>query len=113
MPEGGFQPSQIVYSGSNLNSIEMEQVLHWGIPTLNLDSLAQLALCCDVYGEMRAQQPAGNRQDEETRGQVGLPITHLPSPIPRLGLRLNLPELTGDSRIGVRSEEFPAAIALK
>jgi diaminopimelate decarboxylase len=31
---------------------------------------------------------------------------------PRLGLRLNLPELTGDSRIGVRPEEFPEAIAL-
>ncbi|PPK08378.1 decarboxylase, partial [Staphylococcus haemolyticus] len=30
----------------------------------------------------------------------------------RLGLRLNLPELTGYSRIGVRSEDFPAAIAL-
>jgi diaminopimelate decarboxylase len=84
----GFDPQHIVYSGSNLNRAEMEQVLNWGIATLNLDSLAQLQLCCDVY-------------------------TSSPSPSPlHLGLRLNLPELTGDSRIGVRTQEFPAAIAI-
>jgi diaminopimelate decarboxylase len=86
--QAGFAPDHIVYSGSNLNQTEMEQVLEWGISTLNLDSLAQLQLCCEVYQE-----------------QAGLP------PL-RLGLRLNQPELTGDSRIGVRPSEFPTAIAI-
>ncbi len=83
--QAGFHPEQIVYSGSNLNRTEMGQVLDWGIRTLNFDSLAQLQLCCEVY-------------------QSSDPI--------RLGLRLNLPDLTGDSRIGVRPEEFGDAIAL-
>ncbi|NET55821.1 MAG: decarboxylase [Symploca sp. SIO2E6] len=86
----GFPPQQIVYSGSNLNQAEMEQVLHWGITTLNLDSLSQLQLCCEVY--------------------QSLPPSHtLPL---YLGLRLNQPEINGDSRIGVRPEEFPQAIAI-
>ncbi|HBB36301.1 MAG TPA: decarboxylase [Cyanobacteria bacterium UBA8803] len=88
--KAGFLPSQIVYSGSNLNSTEMEQVLTWGVTTLNLDSIAQLQLFCQVY-----QTLAGT---EHT--------------IPRLGLRLNLPDVTGDSRIGVRPNEFPEAIAI-
>jgi diaminopimelate decarboxylase len=87
--QAGFDPSQIVYSGSNLNRAEMEQVLNWGVTTLNLDSLAQLRLCREVYQSLQASVKA-----------------------PRLGLRLNLPELTGDSRIGVRPTEFPEAIAL-
>jgi diaminopimelate decarboxylase len=62
----------------------MAQVLQWGIRTLNLDSLSQLQLCCEV------------RQSESIA----------------LGLRLNFPEITGDSRIGVHPDEFPAAIAL-
>jgi diaminopimelate decarboxylase len=82
----GFEPHQMVYSGSNLNRAEMEQVLHWGISTLNLDSLAQLQLCCDLYRSSSRSQSL------------------------HLGLRLNLPELTGESRIGVRPEEFPAAV---
>ncbi|MEH2206116.1 MAG: decarboxylase [Nostoc sp.] len=85
--QAGFDPSEIVYSGSNLNQAEMIQVLNWGVTTLNFDSLAQLQLCCEV----------------------------LPKPTEksiRLGLRLNLPEITGDSRIGVRPEEFSDAIAL-
>jgi len=82
--QAGFSPTQIVYSGSNLNREEMQQVLDWGVTTLNLDSLAQLQLCCEVH---------------DTR-EI------------KIGLRLNLPELTGDSRIGVRPEEFPQAIAL-
>jgi diaminopimelate decarboxylase len=85
--QAGFAPEQIVYSGSNLNSMEMEQVLNWGVTTLNLDSIAQLQLCCQVY-----------------RSSL--------TPSLRLGLRLNLPEITGDSRIGVRPEEFSDAIAL-
>lgn len=82
----GFAPSQIIYSGSNLNRAEMEQVLNWGVTTLNLDSLAQLKLCCEVYQSLQVS-------------------------VPRLGLRLNLKEVTGDSRIGVPPREFPEAIA--
>lgn len=86
--QAGFTPHRIIYSGSNLNRREMEQVLEWGVTILNLDSLSQLQLCCDVYQEQRRSHSL------------------------RLGLRLNQPELTGDSRIGVRPSEFPAAIAL-
>lgn len=85
----GFAPSQIIYSGSNLNPAEMEQVLNWGVTTLNLDSLAQLKLCCEVYQSLRSSVK-----------------------VPCLGLRLNLKEVTGNSRIGVRPREFAAAIAL-
>lgn len=85
--QAGFNPSEIVYSGSNLNQAEMLQVLNWGVTTLNFDSLAQLQLCCEVLPKHREKSI-------------------------RLGLRLNLPEITGDSRIGVRPEEFGAAIAL-
>ncbi len=86
----GFAPAQIVYSGSNLNRAEMEQVLNWGISTLNLDSLAQLQLCCDLYATSTPP---------------------LPHP-PHLGLRLNLPALTGNNRIGIHPDEFPAAIRI-
>ncbi|EKQ68466.1 diaminopimelate decarboxylase [Leptolyngbyaceae cyanobacterium JSC-12] len=84
----GFQPSQIVYSGSNLNRDEMHQVLDWGVATLNLDSLAQLQLLCS------------------------LSFPSSPGSLPRIGLRLNHPLLTGDSRIGVRPQEFARAIAI-
>ncbi|MEQ8998990.1 MAG: decarboxylase [Coleofasciculus sp. B1-GNL1-01] len=87
--KAGFTPDKIVYSGSNLNYPEMEQVLHWGITTLNLDSISQLDLCCQVYHALNSKLPRLN-----------------------LGLRLNVPELTGDSRIGVRPEEFPDALNL-
>ena len=83
----GFEPNQIVYSGSNLDRVEMSQVLRWGINTLNLDSVAQVQLCGEVYQEL---------------GGVA----------PHLGLRLNLPELTGESRIGVHPDEFPLAISV-
>ena len=86
--QAGFAPQQIVYSGSNLNREEMAQVLVWGVSTLNLDSLAQLQLCCEVYQSLSELSQ------------------------PRLGLRLNEPTLTGNSRIGVRPEEFSEAIAL-
>ncbi|WP_375477630.1 diaminopimelate decarboxylase family protein [uncultured Nostoc sp.] len=85
--QAGFDPSEIVYSGSNLNCAEMLQVLNWGVTTLNFDSLAQLQLCCEVLPKHKEKSI-------------------------RLGLRLNLPEITGDSRIGVRPEEFGDAIAL-
>ncbi|NDJ21425.1 decarboxylase [Nostoc sp. B(2019)] len=92
--KAGFDPSEIVYSGSNLNWAEMLQVLDWGVKTLNFDSIAQLQLCCEVFLD---HAKARRRKDKD----VNL----------RLGLRVNLPE-TGDSRIGVRPEEFADAIAL-
>jgi diaminopimelate decarboxylase len=85
----GFEPERIVYSGSNLDRAEMAQVLQWGIRTLNLDSVAQVQLCGEVYRESSATIPA-----------------------PQLGLRLNLPELTGESRIGVHPDEFNLAIEI-
>lgn len=90
--KAGFAPENIVYSGSNLHQNEMAQVLKWGVKNLNFDSLAQLQLCCEVDQFLRKNQ------------QILEP--------PSLGLRLNLPELTGDSRIGVRSTEFTEAIAI-
>jgi diaminopimelate decarboxylase len=89
--QAGFEPGAIVYSGSNLSRDDMAQVLAWGIATLNLDSLAQMEQLCNLYQTL----------DNAAR---------LPSL--RLGLRLNDPALTGDSRIGVRPEEFAAAQSL-
>lgn len=101
--KAGFDPSEIVYSGSNLNRVEMVQVLDWGVTTLNFDSLAQLQLCCEVFLDH-----AETRRRREKENIFSFP----PSSAPRLGLRVNLPEITGDSRIGVRPEEFADAIAL-
>lgn len=77
--QAGFAPEQIVYSGSNLSRDEMQQMLDWRVGTLNLDSLSQLETLCAVY------------QSDST---------------PRLGFRLNLPEITGDNRIGVSADEL-------
>ncbi|MDJ0675270.1 MAG: decarboxylase [Calothrix sp. MO_167.B42] len=85
--EAGFHPSHIVYSGSNLNRPEMEQIIDWGVTTLNLDSIAQLQLCCKVIAELGISNSSC-----------------------RLGLRLNLPEITGDSRIGVNPADFITAL---
>jgi diaminopimelate decarboxylase len=85
----GFKGDRIVYSGSNLDRSEMAQMLKWGIKTLNLDSLNQVELCGKVYQDLMEIIP-----------------------IPSLGLRLNLPELTGESRIGVRPDEFTEAVAI-
>ncbi len=85
----GFSIDRIVYSGSNLDRSEMAQMLKWGIKTLNLDSLAQVKLCGEVYQDLAKTIPT-----------------------PSLGLRLNLPELTGDSRIGVRPDEFAEAVSI-
>ncbi|MDY7006552.1 MAG: decarboxylase [Cyanobacteriota bacterium] len=87
--KAGFSPEKIVYSGSNLNAQEFSQLLNWGVTTFNLDSVSQLQLFCDIYIDTFAKE-----------------IT------PKLGLRLNLPELTGESRIGVRPEEFSQAIQI-
>ncbi|MEW6493631.1 MAG: decarboxylase [Cyanobacteriota bacterium] len=103
--QAGFVPHKIVYSGSNLSRAEMEQVLKWGVTTLNLDSLAQLQLFCEVYQQLKASKEGG--QDAHPTRQDAYPTRTI-----RLGLRLNLPELTGDSRIGVRPAEFADAIAI-
>ncbi|MEA5449492.1 decarboxylase [Leptolyngbya sp. CCNP1308] len=89
--QAGFEPRAIVYSGSNLSRDDMAQVLTWGVATLNLDSLTQLEQLCEIY----------QTQDSAAK-----------HPSLRLGLRLNDPALTGDSRIGVRPEEFAIAQAL-
>ncbi|MDJ0554968.1 MAG: decarboxylase [Microcoleaceae cyanobacterium MO_207.B10] len=91
--KAGFSPHKIVYSGSNLNCQEFVQLLNWGVTTFNLDSVAQLELFCDIYIDKFAEKLTA-----ETK--------------PKLGLRLNLPKLTGESRIGVRPEEFFQAIKI-
>jgi diaminopimelate decarboxylase len=86
--QAGFAPQDIVYSGSNLERSEMLRVLDWGVGMWNLDSISQLQVLGEVY------PTCGN------------------APQMRLGLRLNEPTLTGESRIGVRPQEFPGAIKL-
>jgi len=83
--KAGFAPDRIVYSGSNLSGDDLQQVLAWGITTFNLDSISQLQALC---------ARAGN------------------CPTLRLGLRLNDPSVTGDSRIGVQPQEFAEAVAV-
>ncbi|MEW6213377.1 MAG: decarboxylase, partial [Acidobacteriota bacterium] len=80
----GFDPSRIVYTGSNLNRDEMKRMIEWRVAAFNFDSLDQLRLFCEIY--------PGD-----------------PASAPRLGLRLNLPRVTGESRIGVRVTEFEEA----
>jgi diaminopimelate decarboxylase len=80
--EAGFNPTSIVYSGSNLHRQEMEQVLDWGITTLNLDSVSQVEQLCQLQPSSRIN----------------------------LGLRLNLPALTGANRIGVMPPEFDRCV---
>ncbi|NJL20294.1 MAG: decarboxylase [Leptolyngbyaceae cyanobacterium SM1_3_5] len=84
--KAGFSPPHIVYSGSNLNRADMKQLLDWQIDRFNFDSLSQLQDFCDC---------AANRSIR-----------------PALGLRLNNPELIGDSRIGIRAEEFMDAVTI-
>jgi len=88
--QAGFPPHRIVYSGSNLSPSDLEQVLHWGVRTLNFDSVSQVELLCRTL-QCEQWQPLVNANSL------------------RLGLRLNCPALTGDSRIGVRPEEFAIA----
>ena len=88
--KAGFTPQNIVYSGSNLSRDEIAQLLNWGITTFNLDSVAQLQEFCDVY------QFKNNKNFKDIK----------------LGFRLNLPGITGDSRIGVRPNEFQQAVEI-
>jgi diaminopimelate decarboxylase len=84
----GFDPAHMVYSGSNLNRADLAQVLDWGVTTLNLDSVAQVRQLGEVWSARSDAPPL------------------------RLGLRLNQPEITGESRIGVRPSEFAEAVAI-
>lgn len=86
--KAGFTPDQIVYSGSNLNRADIEQLLDWRITRLNLDSTSQLHLFCTILQSK--------------------PI----APEIHLGIRLNAPEIIGDSRIGIHLEEFEDAITI-
>lgn len=111
----GFHPNQIIYSGSNLNRAEMEQILHWGITTLNLDSLAQLQLCCEVWRSLNEAEEHETAETQRCRENFFTQNSNLSTqnfPPLLLGLRLNLPALTGDSRIGVRPDDFPAAVSI-
>ncbi|MFN7946729.1 MAG: decarboxylase [Blastocatellia bacterium] len=85
----GFAPEQIVYSGSNLGRAEMAEMLERRIGTLNLDSLSQLELLCAVRSAHQLSDFS-----------------------PRLGFRLNLPEITGESRIGVSVAELREAVKI-
>ncbi|WP_413168029.1 diaminopimelate decarboxylase family protein [Capilliphycus salinus ALCB114379] len=86
--KAGFLPEQIVYSGSNLNELEWRQLFNWGVRTFNLDSVAQLQLLGEVFKTLK------------------------PDFIPQIGFRLNYPEITGESRIGVRPSEFSDALKI-
>lgn len=85
--QAGFAENTIVYSGSNLNRQEIDQLLDWGVEVFNLDSLDQLQLLCTAF---------------RSRAVPSLSI----------GLRLNQPALIGESRIGVSPADFPLAIDL-
>jgi diaminopimelate decarboxylase len=113
--KAGFYPEKIVYSGSNLSNEEMTQLLNWGITTFNLDSVAQLRVFCDVYQleKLTPQPPSlgGNGENSKPlsdaeRGFLNIRTTKKI----KLGLRLNLPEITGESRIGVRPNDFKEAV---
>ena len=87
--QAGFDPREIVFSGGNLTRDEFEQMLRWQVATLNLDSLDQLRSLINVYRNWSEKKY-----------------------LPRLGFRLNLPDLTGKTRTGVSPAEFPAALEL-
>lgn len=84
--QAGFSPEKIIYSGSNLSREDMTQALDWGVRTFNLDSVQQVQQLAALAAPWSANI--------------------------RLGLRLNLPKVTGESRIGVRPEEFATAQAI-
>ena len=86
----GFYAGDIVYSGSNLNREDMEQIINWGVTTLNLDSISQLRLCCEVF-LFRAK----TQRSKDAKLNIGL--------------RLNVSE---DSRIGVTSADFDEAVSI-
>ncbi|BAY08712.1 diaminopimelate decarboxylase family protein [Calothrix sp. NIES-2098] len=106
--QAGFDPGDIVYSGSNLNRDEMVQVLDWGVRTLNLDSVNQVELFCEVFSHAETRRKVG----APASGDLNFSRQRRREGEVKLGLRVNLPEVTGDSRIGVRPEEFDPAVAI-
>lgn len=82
----GFAGKNIVYSGSNLSDQEMAMMLNWGVTTFNLDSIDQLR---SLIRSLESQAKD--------------------APEPRIGFRLNLPELTGETRTGVSPRELKEA----
>jgi len=117
--KAGFSPANIVYSGSNLSAEEMAQLLNWGITTFNLDSVAQLQVFCDIYQyQFQNHHPCSGSillpdvsPSEQDVSIINNKIEFAPKNI-KLGLRLNLPEITGDSRIGVQPNEFIEAVEI-
>ncbi|MBF2017712.1 MAG: decarboxylase [Rivularia sp. T60_A2020_040] len=117
--KAGFSAEKIVYSGSNLSAEEMAQLLKWGITTFNLDSIAQLQTFCDIYqyqfqnhhnysGSILLPNVSPSEKNAFTTNNK---IESAAKEI-KLGLRLNLPEITGDSRIGVQSNQFIEAVKI-
>jgi diaminopimelate decarboxylase len=94
----GFAPEQIVFSGSNLNREEMTTMPGRGVSVFNLDSLSQLELLCEVFRRPTTGGTGGHGENQ--------PIKL------RLGFRLNLPEITGDNRIGVSVAELREAVKI-
>ena len=75
----GFRGNEIIYSGSNLSDDEFKLMLDWGVSTFNLDSIDQLRsliLAMENPGDLR------------------------------LGFRLNMPGITGESRTGISPTEL-------
>lgn len=79
----GFAGADIIYSGSNLSSDEMDLMLGWGVRTFNLDSRDQLINLAAAWKRLGADDRL------------------------RVGMRLNLPDVTGESRTGVTASELP------
>lgn len=109
----GFRPDEIVYSGGNLTGAEMRELLAQGIATINLDSLSQLELLCELLENVSATETTEKRIEQGAasvpfRDFCGLSKTSLP----RIGLRLNLPQITGISRTGVSVDELREAVQI-
>ncbi|MGF1673963.1 MAG: diaminopimelate decarboxylase family protein [Rivularia sp. (in: cyanobacteria)] len=117
--KAGFSAENIVYSGSNLSAEEMAQLLNWGITTFNLDSVAQLKVFCEIYQYQFQNHHSCSgsillpnlSQNEKNALTTNSKIEYAAKEI-KLGLRLNLPEITGDSRIGVQQNEFIEAVKI-
>ena len=113
----GFAPDEMVYSGSNLNRAEMAQMLERGISPLNLDSLSQLELLCElIHQNISTTGDTGKHGGNQQSG-----LSPVPPRVPRglsaleklrLGFRLNLPEITGENRIGVSVVELHESVKI-
>jgi diaminopimelate decarboxylase len=81
----GYDPKDIVFSGSNVGEDDLEYVLGAGV-AINVDSLDDLRRACALG--------AGHKKGHA------------------LGLRMHLAEALPESRIGVREHELPLALAI-